>query len=154
MSLVDEIEDLKREVERLKSAEKGVWVYPYSPGWVGTAGQPLTSTSWDGDSFSTTSKTLIDLSAVFGVPAYVKAVLVRTEVRDSASAGSDVYMFLSPNNSASVGLMCSCAGLGNDYRARDTHIIPCDANGDIYYQIVASGAGTFDVKIEIWGYQL
>ena len=47
---------------------------------------PLTSTSWDGDSFSTTAKTLIDLSAVFGVPANVKAIYARVFVNDSASA--------------------------------------------------------------------
>ena len=31
-------------------------------------------------------------------------------------------------------------------------IVPCDANGDIYYQIAASGTGTMDVNIQIWGY--
>jgi hypothetical protein len=119
-------------------------------GFIATAG--LTSTDWDGDAYSTTAKTLIDLSAVFGLPSGIKAVLVRTEVRDSASAANDVYMFLSPNNSANVGIMASPAGLTNDLRARGTHIVPCDENGDIYYQIVASGANTFDVKIEVWGY--
>ena len=113
---------------------------------------PLTSTSWDGDSYSTTAKTLIDLSAVFGAPAGVKAVLDRIEMRDSGSAGFDAYLFLSPVDTAGVGLMESCAGLGNDYRSRGTHIVPCDANGDIYYQINASGSLTMDVKIEIWGY--
>ena len=38
---------------------------------------PLTSTAWDEDSYSTTAKTLIDLSEVFGVPAGVKAVMVK-----------------------------------------------------------------------------
>jgi len=113
---------------------------------------PLTSISWDGDSYSTTAKTLIDLSAVFGAPAGVKAVLARVEIRDSGSSGFDAYLFLSPVDTAGVGLMESCAGLGNDYRSRGTHIVPCDANGDIYYQINASGSLTMDVKIEIWGY--
>jgi len=42
--------------------------------------------------------------------------------------------------------------LSNDEYAREGNIVPCDANGDIYYQINASGSGTMDVWIEIWGY--
>lgn len=30
----------------------------------------------------------------------------------------------------------------------------CDANGDIYYQLTASGSGTMDIYLEIWGYWL
>jgi len=115
---------------------------------------PLTSTSWDGDARSTTAKTLIDLSAVFGTPANIKAVLIRAEIRDSGSASADTYIFLAPTDAASVGIMESCAGLANDYRARGTHVVPCNGDGDIYYQIAASGAGTMDVKLEIWGYWL
>ena len=33
-------------------------------------------------------------------------------------------------------------------------VVPCDANGDVYYQIVASGTGTMDVHLQIWGYWL
>jgi len=43
-------------------------------------------------------------------------------------------------------------GVTNDRQARGMMIIPCDANGDIYYQITASGAGTMDVFVQIWGY--
>jgi len=32
--------------------------------------------------------------------------------------------------------------------------VPCNADGDIYYQISASGASTFDVWIQIWGYYI
>lgn len=46
---------------------------------------PLTSTSWDGDARSTTAKTKIDLSAVFGVPAGAKGILVRLVARDSVN---------------------------------------------------------------------
>jgi hypothetical protein len=114
--------------------------------------EPLTSTSWDGDSYSTTSKTLIDLSAVFGVPAGVKAVLVRTAINDSGSAANTCTLTLSPNNTAGSGLTTQCSALTNDTVVRDCLVVPCDANGDIYYQIVASGASTMDVFIAIWGY--
>ena len=132
-------------------------IKPFVVGWCHPfvkLSMPLTSTSWDGDSYSTTSKTLIDLSAVFGVPAGVYAVLVRTEIRDSGSAAGDPYLFLWSTNAANVGVMASCAGLTNDARARDTHVVPCDVNGDIYYQLNATGSLTLDVKIEIMGYWL
>jgi hypothetical protein len=115
---------------------------------------PLTSTSWDGDAFSTASKTLIDLSAVFGVPAGVKAVLVECAVRDSASSGVTSFqgVILGPTNAANLGRDFACNAMPNDSYARAQGVIPCDANGDVYYQTTASGSGTLDVAIEIWGY--
>lgn len=113
---------------------------------------PLTSTSWDGDSFSTTAKTVIDLSAVFGVPAGVKAILCQVTIRDSASSGGDYYIFLGANNTAAVGMITRCNKYPDDGYVTNTHIVPCDSNGDIYYQINASGASTFDVFIQIHGY--
>ena len=116
---------------------------------------PLTSTSWDGDAFSTAAKTLIDLSAVFGAPAGIKAVLVRVLARDSASAASTggLGVMLSPNDTAIQGpLHCRCDGRPNDVWEDRGGIVPCDANGDIYYQTYASGAGTLDVYLQIWGY--
>jgi len=115
----------------------------------------LTSTSWDGDARSTTAKTLIDLSSVFEAPAGVKAVIVNAAVRDSGSAAAaDALLCLGPNNSSLAGPKISCAGLPNDVWAYGSFTVPCDSNGDIYYQIVASGSGTMDVYLEIWGYWL
>ena len=117
---------------------------------------PLTSTAWDGDAFSTTAKTKIDLSVVFGVPAGVKAVLVQLLSRDSGSANSNVIFFgVGPNDvDASCPVMSVSRGLPNDAIDYAVAICPCDANGDIYYQIVASGSGTMDCWIRIWGYWL
>lgn len=115
---------------------------------------PLTSTSWDGDARSTTSKTIIDLSAVFGVPANAKAILVRVAARDSGSGASNTpYICLSPNNtSGSAPLIVRPAGLPNDYFADYFGVVPCSASGDVYYQVVATGSRTLDAWIEIWGY--
>jgi hypothetical protein len=113
---------------------------------------PLTSTAWDGDAYSTTAKTIIDMSAVFGLPAGIKAVLASTAIRDSASAAGDCFLVLSPTNSALVGLLTDCSGQTNDSWERDVLIVPCDANGDIYYQIAASGASTMDVYLSFHGY--
>lgn len=137
---------LGRDIRRIRAltAGPGFGLVPLS--------SPLTSTSWDGDARSTTAKTLIDLSAVFGVPAGVKAVLAYVAIRDSGSAGADTYLILSPTDVANQGLLIDCSGLANDAWERGTLIVPCDANGDVYFQVAASGAGTLDAWVQIWGY--
>jgi len=116
---------------------------------------PLTSTSWDGDAYSTAAKTLIDLSAVFSAPAGIKAALFRIVCRDSGSAAStsNLGVMLSPNDTASNGpVHCRVDGLPNDVLGEENAVVPCDANGDVYYQLTASGASTLDVWLQIWGY--
>ena len=135
---------LEREVERLRVQENGKFV---------ALTTPLTSTSWDGDSFSTTGKTLIDLSSVFGVPAGVKAVLVNIALRDSGSAANDCFISLSPSSSIG-GMTARCSCIANDKFVNACLTVPCDTNGDIYYAISASGTGTMDVYLLIWGYWL
>jgi len=116
---------------------------------------PKTSTSWDGDAYSTTAKTKIDLSAVFGVPANVKAILVRLTARDSGSSAGYCQLGLSPNSTAgSVVVQAYLEGVANDVYVTANGIVPCDSGGDVYYQITASGTGTLDAVIEIWGYWL
>ena len=117
--------------------------------------EPLTSTSWDGDAYSTTAKTLIDLSAVFGVPAGVKEITAMVSCADTDStSGDDNYVMLSPNDTAGQGLAVRSKGrYDNDYETQ-VLTIPCNADGDVYYQIVATGAGSMKVYIEIWGYEI
>ena len=144
MSLMRMVESLQNRLDELTRRQQRT-VYKQTA---------LTSTSWDGDSFSTTAKTLIDLSAVFGVPAGVRAVYVMVSVRDSASAGGDYYIILAPNNTAGAGIYFDASGQTNDSWERAAAWIPCDSNGDIYYQIAASGASTLDVYIQVWGFLL
>jgi len=114
---------------------------------------PLTSTSWDGDAKSTTAKTSLYLPDIFSTPIGVRGVFVTVRVRDSGSATNDTYMLLAPNNTAGSGIRFSCKGAPNDEWVDRTAFIPCGPTGNyIYYQIAASGASTFDVVIEIWGY--
>jgi hypothetical protein len=112
---------------------------------------PLTSTAWDGDAFSTTAKTKIDLSVVFGVPAGVKAVLVNVALRDSGSAANECLISLSPSSSAG-GMTARCSGIANDKFVNACLTVPCDTNGDIWYEIAASGTNTMYVYLQIWGY--
>jgi hypothetical protein len=115
---------------------------------------PLTSTAWDGDSFSTTAKTLIDLSAVFSAPAGISAILVQAIVRDGVSAGGDYRLILGPTDADTVGVVAQAAYTTNDNWQCHLLTVPCNADGDIYYQISASGVGTFDANLLIWGYWL
>ena len=148
-------------IERLQTEIKGLWAAIEAlramplPKFVPLT-TPLTSTSWDGDAYSTTAKTLIDLSAVFGAPAGIKAIAVRITARDSGSAsGSGLFFMLAPNNVANQSaLTVRLDGVPNDGLRDDSGVCPCDANGDIYYQITASGALTIDCFITIWGYWL
>ena len=113
---------------------------------------PLASTSWDGDLRSTIGKTLIDLSAVFGIPAGVKAILVTVALNDTASSGGDYWFMLSPNNTSGQGINTRLSKCPNSAYHNETHVVPCNANGDVYYQINASGTNTMQVYLEIWGY--
>ena len=113
---------------------------------------PLTSTSWDGDARSAAGKTLIDLSAVFGVPAGVKAVNIKVSMRDSGSAAGSGGIVLGPNATAWEGKGVQVSGIRNDAIMDFDLVVPCNANGDIYYQTFTSGAGTLDVWLQIWGY--
>lgn len=148
------VDELARRVDALEQKLKlletpGYW----SAGWEYLR-TPKTSTSWDGDAYSTTAKTLIDLHAVFGTPKRIRAVLLRLAVRDSASAAAagTTALIVSPNNTVNAGMYADCSGLPNDVFVQETVVVPCDEDGNIYYQTLASGAGTLDVHIQVWGY--
>ena len=116
----------------------------------------LSDADWDGDSFSDTAKTLIDLSAVFGLPAGIRAVYMRVRARDSGSAAGSANprVTLGPTNVAGAGPSVVLAGRANDAIEDQCLWIPCDPNGDIYYEIAASGVDTFDLWLRPWGYMI
>ena len=144
--VIERLKRLEREVERLRVKENGKFV---------ALTTPKTSTSWDGDARSTTGKTKIDLSEVFSIPAGVKAILVRLVARDSGSSSGYCQFALSPNNTAgSVAIQAYLEGVANDVYVTANGVVPCDSGGDVYYQITASGTGTLDAFIEIWGWWL
>ena len=143
--MMQKLKRLEREVERLQRWESGKFI---------ALTTPLTSTSWDGDARSTTNKTKIDLSEVFGVPAGVKAVIIWAGIRDSGSANFDANLELSPNAGLTAGISLDCSGQANDSWERMSAIVPCDNNGDIYYRVTASGTNTMDIYLQIWGWWL
>lgn len=107
---------------------------------------PLTSTSWDGDSKGTGDRATVDLNAVFGVPAGIKAVLMT--IQTTGDAAND-YIRFGPNSDNSFALTCRTTVAG--VIAHASGIVPCDANGDVY--CYASGT-VENVYVWIWGYWL
>jgi len=149
---MDAIVRLTQEIGKLWRAVRKLQVTGFQrPVWLTT---PLTSAAWDGDAYSTTAKTLIDLSAVFSAPANIKAALFRVGIRDSGSAGSLCYIILAPDATASQGPAFSIESVPNDIWRYTMMLVPCDANGDVYYEVTASGASALDVVLQIWGYWL
>ena len=143
MELAQRIKNFERRLARSEKLDRGWSFVPLTT--------PLTSTDFDGDSFSTTAKTKIDLSAKFGVPAGIKAINLGVSIRDSGSLNTDCFLIFSPNNTAGQGIGATCPRSNNAiYRSGIN--IPCDANGDIYYQVQASGAGTLNAWITVYGY--
>lgn len=141
--LIIEIERLQKRVSDLELGEAGpIWTF---------LSTPLTSTSWDGDAKSTTAKTKIDLSAVFGTPALIKAVLMRVVIQDSGASSTDCWLMLAPNDTAASGVGMRCLPADDRY-ADQSLVVPCNSDGDVYYQINASGSGTMDVFLQVWGY--
>ena len=114
---------------------------------------PLTSTSWDGDARSTTTATKIDMSSVFsGYPTdAVKAVMVRLACRDSATLGTTgLSIGIGPSKTYYYNV--STIAIGGDVISSQTAWCACDAAGDIYFQVVASGTKTLDAWLEVWAY--
>ena len=116
---------------------------------------PATSTSWDGDNKTTTgSPTQIDLSAAFSLPANIKAVSLVVTVRDSSSAsatsGQSYLTLQSTSSSANPALVARAAGQVNNLYVDSAGVVPCDSNGDIWYN--CNALGTFQAYINITGY--
>jgi hypothetical protein len=114
----------------------------------------LTSTAYSGDSFSTSGKTEINLASMFGLPAGIKAINCRAMCRDSGSAaGTDIVFLLSDVATDMVGEYWNrMDGVPNDKWHEYLGMVNCNASGNVYQQIKASGVGTMDVWWEIYGY--
>jgi len=141
VSLVAEVDTLRKRLERQEVKEKPV----IATGWTFLA-EALTSTSWDGDAKGTANNGILDLSAVFNVPAGVDAVLVLLTVKDNSS-GDTRYVALGPS-SGNYSMVTRV--MANDVYNTTQGVVPCDANGDIYVKM--SGDNIDYVHLSIWGY--
>jgi len=79
------------------------------------------------------------------LPKGAKAIIVTSKVHDSASQNNDTLLRLSKSAAAQWVYYNDPSGKGNDKPHRTTGWQPLDEEGDYDFEIVASGAGTFDV---------
>ena len=109
---------------------------------------PITSTL-NGVSKSDVAATLLNLEADSSgkIGKGIKAVYLYSLTNDSASATTNSVAFLAGPAAAQVGFDHAnyVAGKTNDYLNSLTSWVRCDSNGDMYYQIEASGSGTLDL---------
>jgi hypothetical protein len=89
------------------------------------------------------------------LPKGCKAIYMRTNAKDSGSAGSSSILGFRANSIKSYEYIHDLGGIAND-EWRYTHgWQSCDENGDVEYNIAASGGATFDLgNIEYHGVQL
>ena len=139
-AVIQRIKQLEREVERLQRWERPA----IKPVFLTT---PKTSTSWDGDTKTTSDRAIVDLSTVFGVPAGIKAVLM--SIQTQADAVNE-YIRFGPNSTYNYALTCRTPVAGQIAHA--TGVVPCDSNGDIY--CFTSSTDVENVYVYIWGYWL
>ena len=109
---------------------------------------PATSTAWDGDAFDSGDNATIDLSAVFGIPAGVKAVLIRYTF-NCPEVGKIVRF--GPSSATSTSAIEQYSQIASRYISQDG-VVVCDANGDIYFSTTAVNGQEANVWLFIHGY--
>ena len=148
IELIREVDALRKEMRRVIALEVPYWIYPASTSWAGTSGQPLVSTSYDGNDTVTTGTVTIDTSALFAVPAGAKAVNAYFQATwAAASPASSLQVKLTGDSNVIGRLAAHTTG------ARSMNVVvPCDANGD--FDVVVVGASATNTVIRILGYQV
>lgn len=114
----------------------------------------LTSTSWDGDLFSTTgaSNIQLDLSSVFGAPAGIKAVLLGYSVKDTNYSDTyDSFIAFTSGSSYTQYVAVRAQSSTSKY-VSGSLVVPCDSNGDIWYKVQVASGTTLSVYLQVMGY--
>jgi hypothetical protein len=137
--VASKINGVQREIERLKTGEVGITFIPLTT--------PLTSDAWDGDEKGVADRAIVDLSAAFGVPAGVKAVLMSIQTKGTAAGD---YIRFGPNATYNYAIICRTQVAGVINYAGPSPV-PCDSNGDVYCY---PSTTIPDVYVMIWGYWL
>ena len=116
---------------------------------------PYTNTTFDGDSFSDvgTNTKIENTSWSTTIPADAKALLIQAVIRDSGSAGTSnlAFKLYGASGAAYASMEVYCSGAPNDSFVAQNGVVPC-TDGDIWYQVNASGADTMDVYLRCFGY--
>ena len=78
------------------------------------------------------------------------------QARDSGSSGGQSKVELSKNNGV-ASAQCLLLELNDEPDDRIKGIggyVPCDANGDVYISITATGANTLDIWLTVTGFTM
>ena len=145
--LIKRIAALERRLDLLALPEKG-----WTPHFLT---EPYTNTDFDGDSFSDVGALtkIENTSWSTTVPADAKALIITGAARDSGSAAATALYFriYSTSTATNPAMVIRPAGITNDAWASGEAVVPC-TDGDIWYQVNASGASTMDVYLYVVGY--
>ena len=106
---------------------------------------PKTGSAWSNATKTTADRAIVDLSAAFGVPAGIKAVLMSVQTQASAA---NAYIRYGPTATYNYALVCR-TGVANAIE-HAYGIIPCDENGDIYCYPSTTIAGVY-VYVRVLG---
>lgn len=140
-------------VSRKSSVSRDVYGYaPIGNPYYASSNNNLNGTT--GLSSTAGSKTLVDISSDFSLPAdaaSAKAFALSVLIRDSGAASNDCVLYLGQDTTLYEDMSFACIK-ANDVYARHFAIVTTNGtNGDFYYQVVASGTGTFDLIIRVIG---
>lgn len=154
--LIRQIADLQYRLDNLVKPERGLQLTLADLDGDGDM-DPLTSGTWDGDSFSTSTGT-IDWNALYGVPDNATAVWLFVMARDSGSAGAATQgcriRLYATNTATNPWLQLNLAGEPSDFW-RTTHgPVAIAADGTSYYSITATGAGLMEVYIRVLSWEI
>ncbi len=109
---------------------------------------PATSTAFDGDLYDVDNDgTTIDLSTSFGIPAGVKAVTISISGRCPT-----VGKRFSIGPSATYGYALELLSQVSNAYIANSGVVPCDANGDVYFTTDAVHGAEWAIYMRIWGY--
>jgi len=80
------------------------------------------------------------------LPKGCKAIQLDTTVRDAGSAGAGCFLYFRADATVNAGFINRPHGKVNDTWNQQLSWCKCDPNGDIQSEIIATGAGTFDIN--------
>lgn len=114
---------------------------------------PITHASFNATAYSTGGPTKIENTAWSRtIPATAKALLIQIRARDSAaSVETGVGFAIGPTSTYYYAMQVR--PIGDDAIMENTGWCPC-TDGDIYYNIAASGTDTLDAWLRVWGYEI
>lgn len=117
------LKDLEERVGSLELIEYSKVFFKILNHTTGTAWSTVTSRSSADDA-------LIDLSATFGTPGNIEAVILRVDIQD-ADTGNPVAL-VSMGNTSPPTQQLMYAGFDGQWAIHNSVVVPCTADGDIY----------------------